>query len=85
MISQSVAGDDRTHVEYVPTQVFTEFLRDYLFDGTAIDGIRYRSATGLVGANVVLFATAVNVGESGSTVRGEWIHLKSAQNRKFKA
>lgn len=61
LILQPVAGDDRTHVEYIPTQVFTEFLRDFRFSGGRIDGVRYRSATGLRGTNVVLFAAPEDV------------------------
>ena len=56
-ISRPVPRDDRVHIEYVPTQVFTEFLRDSRFHGQRIDGIRYTSATAQAGANVVLFAT----------------------------
>jgi hypothetical protein len=40
LIFGPVASDDRTHIDYIPTQVFTEFLRG------PIDGLRYRSATG---------------------------------------
>ena len=56
-----VDRDDRTHLDYIPTQVFTEFLRDYEFGGGKIDGIRYRSALGEAGTNTVLFATPDNV------------------------
>lgn len=58
--------DERTHIDYLPTQAFTEYLRDARFGGKRIDGIRYPSATGKQGANVVLFATQedfVGVGE----------------------
>ena len=61
LIAEPVAGDDRTHVDYIPTQVFTEFLRDYRFRAGPIDGVRYRSATGAAGANVVIFATQQDV------------------------
>ena len=68
LVSEPVDRDDRTELDYIPTQVFTEFLRDYPFPGGAIDGVRYRSAlvptAGVefdlfhqLGANVVLFAT----------------------------
>jgi len=41
-----VVRDGREHVEYVPTQAFTEYVRYELRldKGDAIDGIRYRSA-----------------------------------------
>lgn len=56
-IVKPVPRDERTHIDYLPTQVFTEYLRDARFGGKRIDGIRYPSATGEAGANVVLFAT----------------------------
>lgn len=56
-IVKPVPRDERTHIDYLPTQVFTEYLRDARFKGKRIDGIRYPSATGEAGANVVLFAT----------------------------
>jgi RES domain-containing protein len=65
-IVKAVPRDERTHIDYLPTQVFTEYLREARFGGKRIDGIRYPSATGEAGANVVLFATQedfVGVGE----------------------
>lgn len=56
-IVKPVPRDQRTHVEYLPTQVFTEYLRDARFKKKRIDGIRYASATGERGTNLVLFAT----------------------------
>lgn len=56
LIIQPVERDNRVNVDYIPTQVFTEFLRDFDFEGGKIDGLRYRSATGERGTNYVLFA-----------------------------
>lgn len=56
MIIQPVERNDRTQIEYIPTQVFTEFLRDFPFEDGPIDGIKYQSATGMPGVNYVLFA-----------------------------
>lgn len=47
-MSRPIARDDRVHVEYVPTQVVTEYLRTVTtIDGRRIDGIdtRVRAAT----------------------------------------
>ncbi len=79
-ISLPVPRNDRTNVNYLPTQVFTEFLRDADFDGRRVDGIRYPSATGEGGSNVVLFATQTDVvGAFGSEedLRGfkPWLRL----------
>lgn len=41
-----VVRDGHEHVEYVPTQAFTEYVRHEmkLYDNATVDGIRYRSA-----------------------------------------
>jgi hypothetical protein len=85
LIILPVDRDDRTQLDYIPTQVFTEFLRDYEFDGGKIDGIKYRSATGIAGCNTVLFATADNVvGGSPPPQWGpppsRWLRLMEAQH-----
>lgn len=54
-VTQPVVRDDRNHLDYLPSQVVTEFLRDYDFAGGKIDGIRYPSAVVKKGVNVVLF------------------------------
>ena len=56
LIIQPVDRNDRINVDYIPTQVFTEFIRDFHFKAGKIDGLRYRSATGENGTNYVLFA-----------------------------
>jgi hypothetical protein len=61
-ISQPIARDDRVHVEYVPTQVVTEFLRTVATsNGSRIDGIRYRSSRRSGGSSLVLFADQANL------------------------
>lgn len=71
-IAKPVPRDDRVHVDYVPTQVFTEFLRDARFGNQNIDGIRYPSATSEAGANVVLFATQRDVIGAVDRERCSW-------------
>lgn len=56
LIIQPVDRSDRVNVDYIPTQVFTEFIRDFEFENGKIEGLRYRSATGEKGTNYVLFA-----------------------------
>lgn len=45
-VSKPIKKDGREHIEYVPTQVFTEFVRHQIevADHDRIDGIRYRSS-----------------------------------------
>lgn len=67
LIALPVGRDDRPHIDYIPTQVFTEYLRDYAFENGPIDGIKYRSAKGVSGANVVFFASQADI-EGGLVV-----------------
>lgn len=61
-IMAPVARDDRHHVEYLPSQVVTEFMRDYDFEGGRIDGIAYGSTVHPKGWNVALFASPGHLG-----------------------
>jgi RES domain len=56
-IKKSFKRDDRIHIEYVPTQVVTEWFRTKFEPGTGgpLDGILYGSARRPGGANLVLF------------------------------
>lgn len=58
-IMQPVKGDDRAHVDYIPSQVVTEFFRDFAFAGGRLDGIRFPSTLDPRGRNVVLFIESV--------------------------
>jgi len=54
-ITQLVEPDDRIHVEYVPSQVFAEFIRYYSGEGVSFDGIRYPTSLAVGGVNIALF------------------------------
>jgi len=69
IISEPVMRNNRVNVDYIPTQVFTEFLRDFDFKEGKIDGLSYRSATGVIGTNFVLFAGPEDV-EGATPPRG---------------
>lgn len=61
-ISRPIFRDDRVHIEYVPTQVVTEFVRlAKTKGGKSFDGIRYRSSRQGDGTSLVLFADTMNV------------------------
>ncbi len=61
-ISKPIARDDRVHVEYVPTQIVTEYLRTVKsIDGRPIEGIRFKSSRHGVGNSLVLFADQTNL------------------------
>ena len=82
-ISAPVQGDDRTrHVDYIPTQVVTEFLRSKLTTSDAlVDGIKYRSAVHPEHPSYVIFATQDNllsVADSAFQSRNHrWLELAS--------
>lgn len=56
-ISQPIARDGREHIEYVPTQIVTEYFRRVfrLPDDRGLDGIIYRSAKNAGAKAFVLF------------------------------
>lgn len=57
-ITKPIVRDDRIHIEYVPSQVFTEYLRYIYRDakGEKIDGVIYGSSlNGATSSNIVLF------------------------------
>jgi hypothetical protein len=44
-VSKAINRDKQQHIEYVPTQVFTEYVRFFvLSNGNPVDGIRYLSS-----------------------------------------
>lgn len=57
-LSTKVEKDDRIHIEYIPTQIVTEYFRSFLKtrNGKPIDGILYRSATTTGQVCVAIFA-----------------------------
>ena len=56
-ISKPIEKDGAEHIEYVPTQVFTEYIRHLYGDqsGNRLDGILYRSSKNEGGVCCVLF------------------------------
>ncbi|BDB27316.1 hypothetical protein CTP10_R47210 [Cupriavidus sp. P-10] len=61
-IMKPVARDRHVHVDYLPSQVVTEFVRDYRFDGGVVDGIAYGSTVHRRGWNMALFLGPVDLG-----------------------
>ena len=85
-VSRPIERGDRVHVEYVPTQVVTEFVRTRLTqDGTKIDGIKFASSIHTGHASYVLFADESNI--EGTSVlpwlADPWIRLIQVQHRWF--
>ena len=57
-----VERDQRVHVDYLPSQVVTEYVRDYAFEDGKVDGIAYGSTVQRGSWNVALFLDPVNLG-----------------------
>lgn len=79
-----VARDDRVHIEYLPSQVVTEYLRDFEFDGGILSGIAYPSTVHPAGWNLALFADEVDLGlatDHFGPRRGPWLVFERAVRR----
>lgn len=82
-IARPVDRTDRIHIEYIPSQVATEFIRDAKFGSDQVHGIRYPSTLNPDERNLVLFVTQDDLMEpDGSLVSGRsypdpdpWIRL----------
>ena len=74
-MAEPVEQDNRVNVEYIPTQIVTEFFRDWSFSAGNPHGIRYVSALGSTAANVVLCAGPENVVDADASEDGAWLGL----------
>ena len=78
-ITQPVARDQRTHIDYLPSQVVTEYLRDYNFKFGKLSGIAYASAANPKGWNLALFVSQLELG----LVAPEWYETSVKQIAEF--
>lgn len=78
-IMQPVARDQRTHIDYLPSQVVTEYLRDYAFDSFQLDGIVYNSTVSRRGWNLALFSSPLELG----LVKPDWYNNAFEQAAQF--
>jgi hypothetical protein len=61
-IMKPVARNNLVHIDYLPSQVVTEFMRDYDFSAGALDGVAYGSTVHKRGWNVALFLGPIELG-----------------------
>ncbi len=86
-LSRPIARDRSIHIEYIPTQVITEYFRaEFTYESEPIAGIRYPSARHQGGCSLVLFATQDNLvdGKSANAIiplpdNNRWIELVDYQ------
>lgn len=74
-ITRPLLNDAKEAIEYIPSQIFTEYLRWMFTDkkGRNIDGLMYRSSK-TQNANVVLFCNNEN--------SRKWLKLENLSTRK---
>ncbi len=76
-MSRCIERGDRVHVDYVPTQVVTEFIRtQLLWDNSRIDGIKYWSSVRSGHMSYVLFADQGNICETSEADASTDLWLK---------
>ena len=83
-VSRPIERDDRVHVDYVPTQVVTEFVRDQLTRGNSrVDGIKYFSSVHQGHVSYVLFADQSNVLSTPESRWSEdhWLKLSETKHK----
>jgi hypothetical protein len=76
-ITAPVEHDGREHIEYVPTQILTEYFRERVktAHGAAIDGIVYPSARRLSGRSIVVFASQQELDPARTWVKEKLLKL----------
>ncbi|GBR19630.1 HEPN-associated N-terminal domain-containing protein [Asaia spathodeae] len=79
--SGPIERDDRIHIDYVPTQVVTEYLRDARLDGVRVEGIKYCSARNKGGVCFVLFIDAHDVEPNAGDLSAIQVENEPWRNR----
>jgi len=73
-LSEPIQRDGREHIEYIPTQAFTEYVRwEMKTDGQSIDGICYRSSKNGKSCYVLFCEQDECVNEPKSSVERRWL------------
>lgn len=83
-LSKSVVKDGREHIEYVPTQVFTEYFRLVFVDQEQerLKGIIYPSARNELGRSYVLFFNKDDCTQDDrETGRDHWLSMETRSVR----
>ncbi|MBA7686096.1 hypothetical protein ES703_94535 [subsurface metagenome] len=84
-LSQPIVKDGNEHIEYVPTQVFTEYIR-YLYkdsEEAAIEGILYPSSKNTAGISCVLFIENEHCCNEYQWHMGEAVGIEDATKKKY--
>lgn len=76
-IMTPVVRDERIHIDYLPSQIVSEFLRDFPFREGRLDGIAYGSTVTTDGWNIALFVNKLDV-TTGSRARPAVLKFQKA-------
>lgn len=76
-LSEPIQRDGREHIEYVPTQAFTEYVRWEMKtnDGQSIDGIRYQSSKNNKSCYVLFCEQDECVDEPKFPMKKRWLNF----------
>ena len=77
-VSKPVVRDNRIHIEYVPTQVITEYFRHLFRADDPVDGIIYPTSLTDAGENAVLFCDA-SMGANEDKKIAAWLRLTACE------
>ena len=83
-VSRPIERGDREHIEYVPTQIFTEFVMGQVAPGKShVDGIKYSSSVHTGHASFVLFANQNNIEATSASEWSDdvWLKLAGTKHR----
>lgn len=77
-IMKPVKRDGREHVEYIPSQIFTEYIRYYVKSGIhSVDGICYPSTQNKKGLNYALFLNSSQIEEKKDPSSTAYVHYNA--------
>jgi hypothetical protein len=84
-ISKPIKKDGAEHIEYVPTQMFTEYIRHIYKDesGNRIDGILYPSSKHKGGVCCVLFIQNEHCCDKGNVSDKHYLSLEGIERRQI--
>lgn len=82
-VSQPITRDGREHIEYVPTQAFSEYVRYQMKDanGHSIDGIRFRSSRNGKACYVVFCENEQCIGHESGHGSAQLLKLRESSLR----
>jgi len=83
--SKPITKDEKAHLEYVPTQVITEYFRYLLSGKLKVKGIKYSSAADDNGISYVLFVNNDECIESGESVKKSKLRLSHVTYKRLRA